>query len=103
MDDVTRLLEALPAGVRATAHLLDRGKSLDKHYLPAPYSNGSAGGTPRQHYTRREAEEAVADAEAVLEFCERSIHASPYALRNSCRGIPACVQIVRSVEPWRRG
>ena len=73
MDDVTQLLEALPAGARATAHFLDRAKSLHKHYLPARYPNGFAAGTPRQHYTRREAERAVADAEAVLEFCERSI------------------------------
>ena len=47
MDDVTQLLEALPAGVRATADLLDRAKLVDKHYLPARYPNGFAVGTPR--------------------------------------------------------
>ena len=34
---------------------------------------GFAQGTPRDHYTLREAEQAIADAAAVIEFCARSI------------------------------
>lgn len=71
--DLTALLNALPAGQRPTADLLDRAKALDKHYLPARYPNGFAEGTPRDHYTMREAEQAIGDAEALVEFCARSI------------------------------
>ncbi len=71
--DVTHLLAALPPSHRAPSELVERAKALDKHYLPARYPNGFASGTPREHYTRREAEQAVADAEAIIEFCARSI------------------------------
>ncbi|MBI2467387.1 MAG: HEPN domain-containing protein [Candidatus Rokubacteria bacterium] len=71
--DVTHLLAALPAGHPAPPDLVERAKALDKHYLPARYPNGFASGTPREHYPRREADQAITDAEAILEFCERSI------------------------------
>ena len=53
--------------------LVDRAKGLDRHYLPSRYPTGFAQGTPRDHYTLREAEQAIADAAAVIEFCARSI------------------------------
>jgi HEPN domain-containing protein len=71
--DITQLLDGLPAGHRAPPDLIDRAKSLDKHYLPARYPNGFAAGTPMEHYTRRDAEQAIADAEAIIGFCRRSI------------------------------
>ena len=70
---MTQLLAALPAGNRPSAELVERAKALDKHYLPARYPNGFAAGTPRQHYTRREAEQAIADAGEIFEFCQRSV------------------------------
>jgi HEPN domain-containing protein len=70
--DVTDLLAHLPPEHQAPADLIDRAKRLDKHYLPARYPNGFAAGTPMEHYTRGEAEQAVADAEAILGFCHRS-------------------------------
>jgi HEPN domain-containing protein len=70
--DLTQLLSVLPAGYEPTPDLVERAKALDKHYLPARYPNGFDAGTPREHYTRREAEQAIADAEAILEFCQRS-------------------------------
>lgn len=71
--DLTALLIALPAGSRAPEALVDRARALDKHYIPSRNPNGFAQGTPRDHYTLREAEQAIADAEAILEFCARSI------------------------------
>lgn len=71
--DLTRLMELLPADRRAPADLVDRAKALDKHYLPARYPNGFAAGTPREHYTAREAEQAIADAGAIIDFCARTI------------------------------
>ena len=71
--DVTQLLSTLPEPLRPDPSLLDRAKALDKHYIPARYPNGFASGTPRAHYCRAEAERALADAEAIVEFCDRSI------------------------------
>jgi HEPN domain-containing protein len=71
--DLTALLEALPQGHRAADDLIDRAKSLDKHYIPSRYPNGFDQGTPRDHYTVREARQAIADAETILEFCAHSI------------------------------
>ena len=71
--DLTALLGALPAAHRAPPDLVDRAKALDKHYIPSRYPNGFASGTPRDHYTVRDAEQAIGDAEAILEFCARSI------------------------------
>jgi HEPN domain-containing protein len=71
--DLMALLAALPAAQRPHPDLVDRAKGLDKHYLPSRYPTGFAQGTPRDHYTLREAEQAIADAAAVIEFCARSI------------------------------
>ena len=71
--DLTALLGALPEGRHAPDDLVDRAKALDKHYIPSRYPNGFDQGIPRDHYTDREAQAAIADAEAILEFCARSI------------------------------
>ena len=71
--DLTALLTALPRDARPPDDLLDRARGLDKHYIPSRYPNGFAAGTPRDHYTEREAVTAIADAEAIVEFCARSI------------------------------
>ena len=60
-------------GRHALDDLVDRAKALDKHYIPSRYPNGFDQGIPRDHYTQREAKAAIADAEAILEFCARSI------------------------------
>ena len=71
--DLMALLAALPDAQRPHPDLVDRAKGLDKHDLPSRYPTGFAQGTPRDHYTLREAEQAIADAAAVIEFCARSI------------------------------
>ncbi len=71
--DVTQLLSALSGIHQASPDLLERARRLDGHYLPARYPNGFAAGTPRDHYSRGDAEQALADAEAIVEFCRRSI------------------------------
>jgi HEPN domain-containing protein len=71
--DLTALRSALPAERQPPADLLDRARALDKHYIPSRYPNGFAAGTPRDHYTAGEADQAIADGEAILEFCARSL------------------------------
>jgi HEPN domain-containing protein len=71
---VSQLLASLPANIQPPASLLDRGKKLDKHYIPTRYPNGFDRGAPVDYYTRPEADEAIEDAEAILEFCRRQIN-----------------------------
>lgn len=65
----TGLAEALPPAIAVPPDVLDAARRLDKHYIPARYPNGFAEGYPGKLYTRGEAEQAVADATIVTEFC----------------------------------
>ena len=67
---VFRLLQDLPAEVSAATTLLEHGKGLDKHYIPARYPNAYPGGAPYEYYTRSEAERAVAQADSIIRFCK---------------------------------
>lgn len=70
---VSALVESLPATISAPADVLDAARRLDKHYIPARYPNGFADGYPGKLYTRGEAEQAIADATHITEFCGRYV------------------------------
>jgi HEPN domain-containing protein len=65
---VSTLLGALEAA-SVPPELLDRSKVLDKHYIQPRYPNGFDSGAPGDYYTREEAETAISNAEAIIEFC----------------------------------
>ncbi len=65
------LLANLPGDTQASVALIDAAKELDKHYIPTRYPNGFERGAPTDFYTRREAEQAIGNAEAILEWCRR--------------------------------
>ncbi len=66
---VTELLDALVAGeLSIDEAMLDRGRALDKLYVPTRYPNGLPAGAPTDYYTRSEAERAITDAEAIIEW-----------------------------------
>ncbi len=67
------LLAHLPEDARASEELIDRAKELDKHYIPTRYPNGFERGAPVDFYTRREAEQAILNAEAILAFCRDQV------------------------------
>ncbi len=62
-----QLDEEKPPGLEAA------GKRLDKHYVPARYPNGLPEGAPTDSYTAEEAEAALRDSEAILEFSRRLV------------------------------
>jgi HEPN domain-containing protein len=66
---LSKLLEGLPQAALPDQALIDIAKKLDKHYIPTRYPNGFDEGAPVDLYTRDEAEEAIANAEAILRFC----------------------------------
>jgi len=71
---VTELLEGLRETVAGIDEaLLDRARALDKLYVTTRYPNGLPAGAPADYYTRAEAERALADAEAILAWCQREL------------------------------
>jgi len=70
---VHRLLEELPEDVRPGRALVDRGRRLDRLYIPTRYPNGFDSGAPYEFFTAADASEAISDAEAVLELCARHL------------------------------
>jgi len=69
---VLRLLEGLQERLDVPPALLDAARRLDRHYILARYPNGYPAGLPGEYYTERDAVEAIADARAIVEFCERA-------------------------------
>jgi HEPN domain-containing protein len=70
---VHQLLEMLPKDIAASDELVDRGKRLDRHYVPTRYPNGFASGAPGDFYTSEDAGQAIEDAEVIHEFCARHL------------------------------
>jgi HEPN domain-containing protein len=62
------LVEAL-ARIEVPNAIVEGAIRLDKHYLPTRYPNGLPAGYPGKYYTHGEAENAIADATTILEFC----------------------------------
>jgi HEPN domain-containing protein len=46
---------------------------LDKFYIPTRYPNGFDFGAPTDYYTEEEANNAIIQAEAILEYCRNQI------------------------------
>jgi HEPN domain-containing protein len=67
------LLDALPETARPDSELMDRAKVLDRHYIPTRYPNGFERGAPVDFYSQKDADEAIAHAEAILAFCRNQI------------------------------
>jgi len=67
------LLGNLPEEDHPEDPLMEQAKELDKHYIPTRYPNGFERGAPVDFYTEGEAERAIRNAEAILEFCRDKI------------------------------
>jgi HEPN domain-containing protein len=71
---VTALIGNLPDVVAQPSEtLVNYARMLDKHYIPTRYPNGFASGAPTDFYTKEEAQSAIRNAEAILEFCRDQI------------------------------
>jgi HEPN domain-containing protein len=65
---VTGLLEALVPDPAIDRAMLDRSRALDELHVPTRYPNGLPAGATADYYTRAEAEQAIGDAEAIVEW-----------------------------------
>ena len=69
---VTRLLKDLSQVMAVPEPLIRSAMRLDKHYIPTRYPNGFDVGAPKDYYTEEDADSAIQDAQAVLDFCRQS-------------------------------
>ncbi|BDG17737.1 HEPN domain-containing protein [Thermus brockianus] len=68
---LARLVRDLPGDIGdALRPLLPQVLALDKLYIPTRYPDALPGLTPKEAYTREEAEKALRDAQAILKAVE---------------------------------
>ena len=70
---VTMLLTNLPEPHQPGEDLVERAKTLDKHYITTRYPNGFDQGAPMDYYTSAEAERSIEDAQAIIDFCAHTL------------------------------
>ena len=70
---LTALVGNLPPDVALPEALIRCAKTLDKHYIPTRYPNGFDSGAPTDFYTEQDAENAIACAEVLVDFCRDQI------------------------------
>jgi HEPN domain-containing protein len=71
---LTALIGNLPAKVPSpTPTIIDFARILDKYYIPTRYPNGFDSGAPTDFYTKQEAQTAIQQAGAILEYCRNQI------------------------------
>lgn len=70
---VTILLGDLGERLHVPEGVIEAGKRLDKHYIPARYPNGYDQGAPTDFYTGPEADTAIRDADRILGYCRDSM------------------------------
>ena len=68
---VSGLLSRLPGGLEAS-RVIQEAKSLDKYYVPTRYPNAWSEGVPSDYYTKRDAEEAIIEAEKIIGWVEEA-------------------------------
>jgi len=67
---VSDLLQMLAEEHDVDEDLIDAALELDKAYIPTRYPDAHQSGTPRQRYTKNEAERLVHHAKRILQFCD---------------------------------
>jgi HEPN domain-containing protein len=54
--------------IEAPQEIIEKGKYLDKLYIPTRYPDAWSSGSPSFYYTRKEAEDAIKYAEDIIKF-----------------------------------
>ena len=70
---LTRLLEVVKNLEAVPDDLHEKGAVLDRFYIPTRYPNGFGSGAPMEYFFRRDAEEAISYAGAIIRFCSNKI------------------------------
>ena len=71
--DVSLLLGELTSLEPDVEPLSDIAKRLDQYYIPTRYANAFHSGSAMEHFTQAQANEAINQAEMLLEACRRIV------------------------------
>jgi len=71
--DLSLLLSELASHEPDIKPLSDIAKRLDQYYIPTRYANAFYSGSAMEHYTQAQANEALQQAESILETCRRIV------------------------------
>jgi len=67
--DLSLLLGELAGHEPEIKRFSDEARRLDQYYIPTRYANAFYSGSAMEHYTQAQANEAVQQAEGILEAC----------------------------------
>jgi HEPN domain-containing protein len=70
---VSKLLKELPDEIRPEEELIEEAIQLDRFYIPTRYPNGFVTGSPKDYFTKKDAENACKAAKEIIEFCKSKI------------------------------
>ncbi len=73
---IKKLPEELKKEMEVPEELIKSGMKLDKFYILTRYPNGFDAGKPSDFFDEDDAEEAIKNAEKIIEFCKNKIHKS---------------------------
>jgi HEPN domain-containing protein len=68
-----RLLQAVRDLVEIPGELYEKAATLDRFYIPTRYPNGFESGAPMEYFFKKDAQEAVSYATAIIQFCSDKI------------------------------
>lgn len=71
---ISRLLKELPQDRRPDNEIIEKAISLDRFYIPTRYPNGFDIGTPKDYFTRKDAEDACKAAKQIIQFCKSKVY-----------------------------
>ncbi len=72
-NSVSEILAALPPEAGVTEELREAGMQLDKYYIPPRYPDAYPSGPSRRYYSEADAQQAVAHAEKVVNWCDQNL------------------------------
>ncbi len=64
------LIYELPEEISGKEEIIEKGKKLDRFYIPTRYPDAHPSGAAGARYGREDAEEAIRIAEEIVRFCE---------------------------------
>jgi len=71
--DLSLLLAELASYEPDIEAFSDHAKRLDQYYIPTRYANAFHSGSAMEHYTQGQAEEAIHQAESIMEACKHVV------------------------------
>ncbi|MBI2252107.1 MAG: HEPN domain-containing protein [Armatimonadetes bacterium] len=70
---ISKLLKELPPEFSPDGILIEKSLHLDKFYLQPRYPNGFDIGSPKDYFTKNDAEGAIKNAAEIIEWCKSKI------------------------------